>query len=49
MRNGKTMNGCLIIKIETRNKLKLIGNKAETYDDIINRLINLGKSGMESS
>jgi len=28
------------IRIETREKLKEIGCKGETYDDIINRLID---------
>jgi len=30
------------IKISTREKLKRLGRKGETYDDIINRLMERG-------
>ena len=35
------LDGCLIIKKETREKLKSIGLKTQTYDDIINELLEL--------
>ena len=36
-----SMDGTTIrVKKETRDRLKAIGRKDETYDDIINRLLN---------
>ncbi|MFH1835826.1 MAG: hypothetical protein ABH851_06530 [Methanobacteriota archaeon] len=37
---GKVRDGVVIkIRLDTRERLKKIGAKGETYDDIINRLI----------
>lgn len=35
------MHCCILIGKETRTKLKTIATKAQTYDDIINELIEL--------
>ena len=35
------MNCCILIDKQTRIKLKTIATKAQTYDDIINELIEL--------
>jgi hypothetical protein len=40
------MKHCILLETETREKLKEIGTKKETYDSIINRLI---KSSLSSS
>jgi predicted CopG family antitoxin len=34
------MNSTILIRNKTREKLKEIGKKSQTYDDIINELIN---------
>ena len=33
------MKHCILLETETRDKLKNLGTKSETYDQIINRLI----------
>ncbi len=33
------MKHCILLETDTRNKLKKLGTKAETYDQIINRLL----------
>ena len=33
------MKHCILLKTETRNRLKNLGSKSETYDQIISRLI----------
>jgi len=33
------------VKVYTREKLKLIGKKGETYDEIINKLIDKYENG----
>ena len=37
------MKHCILLDTETRTKLKKIGTKSETYDQIINRLIFLSE------
>jgi hypothetical protein len=43
------MKHCVLLETETRNKLKELGTKSETYDQIINRILlqlqNHSKSG----
>jgi hypothetical protein len=43
------LDGCMLIRRETRERLKAVGLKSETYDDIINRLLESRKSGVQIS
>jgi transcriptional regulator len=36
---SETETTTILIKKSTRNKLKVLGNKGDTYDDIIEKLI----------
>lgn len=38
------MKHCILLETETRTKLKNLGTKSETYDQIINRLIFLSEN-----
>lgn len=38
------MKHCILLDTETRTKLKNLGTKSETYDQIINRLIFLSEN-----
>jgi hypothetical protein len=36
----KRIDTMILVRKSTRQKLRDIGNKGDTYDDVINRLIN---------
>ena len=38
---SKTSKVCISLEAETKNKLKAMGSKGDTYDDVINGIIDL--------